>query len=343
MKKTAVIWPYKFENFYPGISPQNSWERRFQWITKALQKEGYDIIQHPKFLCDIPDSIEYKGDRECDLVIYNHADMSEIKGDVIQAKKTWFFKPTVPDENQCTLDELGYGPFSSPTYKRPDLESIPAADVKKFFNTQVKKWKRDNSCKWGNDKFKKEKTTDRNFYLVLGQVFNDSVVTRHSWSNYFDQLIQVLQELNSWSEDKIIVKLHPYTNGKIFPLPEGDFDFIKDATEKIHKISNDIKVISDFTSVHSLLPHAKCVMLANSGCGFEAMMYKKPVISWAHPEYHWVTYDLRRRSDVFNAIKTKNWFDKDLSDRFLYWYMREYCIYDEASAERRVKELLKNE
>ena len=41
--------------------------------------------------------------------------------------------------------------------------------------------------------------------------------------------------------------------------------------------------------------------------------------------------------------KTEDWHDPDLSAKFLYWYMVEYCIYDEDSAKRRIDDILRYE
>ena len=72
------------------------------------------------------------------------------------------------------------------------------------------------------------------------------------------------------------------------------------------------------------------------------MMYDKPIISFCFPEYHWVTYDLRKTCDIWSALDL-TWFDLAAQRKFLYWYMEKYCFYDYNTAERRVKELLEEE
>ena len=337
MNKTAVIWPYRYKSFNPGT--QNSWEKRMKWVAKALIQEGYDVLQHKDFICNVPGSKPYVGEKECDIVVYNHSDSSEIRGNIIKANKTWFFKPTIPDENQCTLDSLGYGPYSTPTYNKPNLDHITAKEVNHFYSTTVKRWKANNVTKWGKNHFKKTRVNSKGYFLVLGQVFNDTVVTRHEFGNYAEKLEQVVRELNAWTDDKIIVKLHPYTNG--IDYKEGkDFNYKKDMEKKLKAISPDIEVVSDFVSLYSYLPGAKCVVLSNSGSGLEALMYNVPIISFGMPEYHWVTYDLRKICDIQNAVKIENWYNKLEARKYLYWYMKEYCFYDQKSALKRVKDLI---
>ena len=114
-------------------------------------------------------------------------------------------------------------------------------------------------------------------------------------------------------------------------------------TKKYEDFSPMFKVYSDFSSIHSFLfAQPRCVFVGNSGAGFEIMMHDKPIISFNQPEYHWVTYDLRKTCDIYNAIKL-DWFDPDAQRKFLYWYMEKYCFYDEASTVRRVNDLLEEE
>ena len=84
------------------------------------------------------------------------------------------------------------------------------------------------------------------------------------------------------------------------------------------------------------------MLVGNSGAGFEAMMHDKPIISFCFPEYHWVTYDLRKICDLHAAIGL-DWFNKASQRRFLYWYMEKYCFYDYNSAKRRIDDLLEEE
>lgn len=338
--KTAVFWPFVYENHLGNASW--SWAIRFQWLAKALQEEGFSIVQHPKFLCDIDGAIEYKGEEKCDLVVYNHCDVTQIKGDVIKADRTWIFKPTVPDDFQTTLDELGYGSYSSITYKKPDFENVSEEEVKNFFDTRVKSWVENNTSKWGNDHFKQIDSLElsEGYYLVLGQCGGDSVVNHQDFGSYFVKLKKIIDYLIDLNDRHVVVKLHPYMNGKDY-IEGKDEDVITNFIDSYKPLKEKVTLFGDFSSIHSFLPNAYCVVVGNSGSGFEAMMHHKPVISFCYPEYHWVTYDLRKLCDIWRAVKVEDWFDREASDKFLYWYMDKYCFYDEQSARNRVKELLK--
>jgi len=343
MSKTALIWPFRYKDI--RVYPNNerwAWQTRLGWACEGLRSEGYTILQHPELLADLGETSEYENQSEVDVLIFNHCDSAErpVKECPVNFTHRWFFKPTVPDGFHTTLDTLGYGSYSSITYEKPSYEFVHRSLVNAFFETQVQEWINNLDSKWGSSLFLNKEISVQNFHLVIGQCGGDAVVTRQDIGNaYFQKLKSIIQELDANTDNLILVKLHPYTNG---PDPNQKPDIRTDLTNDYQAISPKIKVISDFTSVHSLLPHCRDVIVGNSGAGFEAMMHRKPIISFCYPEYHWVTYDLRKVCDIGNALETDKWFDEKASDQFLYWYMREYCFRDQESANRRVKQLLHN-
>ena len=331
MKPKAVIWPFRFNKF-----SGSSWEPRMQWVSKALQELGYEVQQHPRFNCDLPGTAPYDKSYDCDVAIYNHTVLSKIRGDVIRSKRTWIFKPTVPDKLHTTLDPLGYGAYSSIAYEKPPYESVSKKEVDKFFDTEVKEWAANNSSKWGKI-FKPSSIVENDYYLVLGQTLHDFTVEGMHFGAYVISLMAVIKELLRVSDGrKVVVKLHPYLDKKL-PKESELADLLE---ARIKKLSKDVVVYKGFLSAHSFFPKCKCAVVCNSGVGIEAMMHHKPIISWGYPEYHWVTYDLRHLCGLDRALDL-SWFDVEHSDKFLYWYLKKYCFWNYDSALRRVKELLK--
>jgi len=329
----AILWPYKYKNM------RKSWYLQMTWIVNALFKYGITVKKHKDFICQGLDFLplyNYKEDKSTDICIYNHADISHLTGDILLAKTNWFFKPTVPDEYHSTLDILGYGPYSSVTYNKPNFEVVDNNDVDIFFNTKVKKWIENKSTKWGGFFENKEQViTDKGYFLVLGQVGGDEVVTRHDFGSYFLKLEAIIKELLRISNKKIIVKLHPYTDG----INARNTKFSDGLKKRLKSFSNRVAVYTGKTNIHNFIKNCECVFLSNSDSGFEAMMHKKPIISFGFPAYHWVAYDLRHLSDLIRAIKL-DWFDLNKQNKFLYWYLEKYCFYNQQTAIRRVKELL---
>ena len=329
----AIIWGYKYWDL------RNGWYTQLGWLVKALQANGVEVCLHNKLVVkDLPVLPKWNGKDECDICIYNHTDVSHIIGNVIPVKRNWFFKPTVPDQFHTTLDELGYGPFSSITYKKPDFESIPDAEVEQFFATKVKNWIDTRETKWGHEFFKATDVTIpyKDYYLVLGQCSGDEVVTRHDFGNYVTKLEQVIKELARLDPSRdIVVKLHPYMDGE----HAKDTKYSVSIKKLLEAISPKVRLYMGKSNVHNFIKGARCVILANSGAGFEAMMHHKPIITWGFPEYHWTTYDLRHLASLIQAIKL-DWFDAKKQDQFLYWYMERYTFYNQETANNRVKELL---
>ena len=171
---------------------------------------------------------------------------------------------------------------------------------------------------------------------MLGQCDGDEVVTRHDFGSYVTKLEQVVRELARVDPERdIVVKLHPYMDGEF----AKDNVFSNSIKQKLSVISPKVRVYTGKSNIHNFIRNARCVLMANSGAGFEALMHHKPIIAWGFPEYHHVCYDLRHLASLMQAIKL-DWHDPKKSDQFLCWYMEKYCFYDLPSCERRVKELL---
>ena len=322
---TAIFWPYRFDSIW------GYWQKHFLRVSAALQSFGFTIYKHPKIKGEIPGSIPYRGERSCDVVIYNHADLSDIRGDVIDAKHTWFLKPTIPDNEYATLDPLGYAAYSSITYKMPAFDSLsPTQEFKKC----VEGWKKRRPDKWSSG-FRNTTPSESDYHLIIGQCDGDATVRRQDFGRYIEKLKAVVRELSRVSDRPIVVKMHPFMNG--FPVDRSTF--AQDVAFDLARISPLVHCYTGKLSVHGFLPKARDVLLANSGAGLEAMMYGKPIIAWGCPEYRWVCYDLRHLCDLWRATRL-DWFDAERQNRFLFWYFRHYCISDVKSAVHRIIALL---
>ena len=350
-KRTALVYPFRFGTF------ESDWAMLVSWLLVALHEKGFEILKHKdvKFW-NSPDERsarlekfdgdfdpEEDKDKKIDLVIYNHCDIHEInqQTDKIKSDYKWIFKPTPPTETHVTLDELGFGSYSSITYDKPDFEDIPQDVVDNFFESSVDMWINLKSSKWGENYFGIDSDLEEDdFYLILWQCGGDSVVNRQDFGSYFDKVEAIIRELDKVDDRPIVVKLHPYTNGQSSDVIHS-VDWVEHFTKKFTSINPDkIKIYSNFSSVHEFIPRARCVFVGNSGAGYEVMMHSKPMVSFCYPEYHWITYDLRKVCDISNAIKVEEWFNPDLSDRFLYWFSEKYCYYDLDTARKRVDDLL---
>ena len=324
----VIIWPYRFTSMGDG------WHDQMAWVCKALQARGCILYQHPKFGTKIQGSVHYEPGQEMDVAIYNHCLGRDIAGlaDKAKAKRVWYFKPTIPDENHTTLDELGYGAYMTCTYQEPEFRDIPMKDVDDFYAKSVSRWVSARATKWGN--WDATDVPDDDYYLVLGQIPTDTVVTTMSFGKYNQSLFSLVDELNRIVDRRIIVKLHPRLALKAE---------CKDATRvlkaSLAELGVRVSVEDRIVSVHSYFPKARCVLTCNSEAGIEAMFHDKPVIAWGYPQYHWVSYDLRHLCDLRTALDLQ-WYNRDDARRWVYWYLKRFTFWDLRSAQRRVDDLL---
>lgn len=297
-----------------------NWQNRFQYLVNGLLANGINTYKHPLFKCDLKNTLNYSDKAKFNITIYNHSD--ESFNYQFKAAHNWYFKPTIPTEDHVTLDPMGYGSYSTATYNRPPYLKFKINEAKDFINTKVKSWVSSGETKWG--KILQPYTIKESGYiLVLAQCEADYSVKRHDFGDYISRINAIVDELISCSDKNIIIKAHPHCRLSIF---------------------NDnprIKIIKGKYSTHNLIKNSECVVVANSGSGFEALFHDKPVICWSYPEYHWVSYDLRHLCDMKNALKL-DWYDSNSVKLFLYWYFEHYCFYDDESAARRIKYLLDN-
>lgn len=336
--KNVLFLPYKYDDM------KIDWSTPVSQMVLAFKKYGFRVLRDKDFKfighlnTEIYDLNEHGS--EIDICMYNHTDISSlIPENKINCRKNLFFKATVPDKGFMTLDELGYGPYSSITYNKPNFEIFTKDIVNDFYSTEVKKWIIQRSNKWRGD-FRplNVEIKENDYYLIIGQCYNDEVITRYDFGSYKVKVEQIIKEIDRIDKKrKIIVKLHPYINGVGEPMTGGFGESIK---KELENISRSVVVYTGNLSIHDFLPKARCVFVANSGAGIEAMMHNKPIISWGNPEYHWVTYKLIHLVDIARAIRTEEWFDMFKQQQFLYWYTKHYCFYDSDSCLRRVKEVI---
>jgi capsule polysaccharide export protein KpsC/LpsZ len=186
--------------------------------------------------------------------------------------------------------------------------------------------------KWGA--WSQVNVSDQDYYLVLTQIPSDTVVSTMHFGKYYQELLSLVDELNSVGDRRIIVKFHPRVFDKKEALPET-----QKVLAALHSLGVKVSIEKRKVSVHSYFPNARCVFACNSEAGIEAMFHGKPVITWGYPQYHWVTYDLRHLNQLEEALKL-DWFDEQAAKRWVYWYLKKFTFWDKKSAQRRVDDLL---
>ena len=333
----ALLWNHRFTKI--SITPE--WNEPYHWMTKALRGEGWEVLRHPDLRLGF-NAAPSDDLTAADLVIYSHTTARHVRGfDGPQ----WFVKSTGPTRYHTTLDPLGYGPYSSITYEKPPFMSVSDDAVRQVFEEDRCRWVSEGESKWGEGLFSPFTLPfDGDYILVLAQTLGDDTVTGMWFGDYLSSLMSVVRALTLTSTLPIVVKIHPWTDSfagftKGQPIPSASDKVTRQVSQALSDISPSVYCISGMASVHSVIPGAKAVVCCNSGAGLEALLHKKPVITWGYPEYHWVTYDLRHLCDLERALNL-DWFDEEAVGKFATWYVKDYCFSDYPSAVRRVRLLL---
>jgi len=328
----VLFWPYRFADM------KVSWADQMIWIANAFKSHGYEILRKDDFICEGMEANVYVPERDrndIDYIVYNHTDTSMLVGNIVPAKHTLFMKPSVPTPLHTSLDTMGYGPYSAITYEKPDFEFIPDNIIQDYFDTKVTGWINNKVTKWNAHVSIDIELNVSDYYLVLGQCGGDSVVNQYDFGNYWTKLEAVIKELIRVDNRDVVVKLHPYTDG----MDAKDHKFSENLINNYSAIDERVHVYNGKSNIHSFIPNARCVFLANSGAGLEVMMHHKPMVTWGYPEYHWVTYDLRHLADIKRTLSL-DWFDRNKQDKFLHWYTEKYCYCDRESCANRVADIL---
>lgn len=125
----------------------------------------------------------------------------------------------------------------------------------------------------------------------------------------------VVEELCLWAEKKsikIVFKPHPVNLA---------------AMEVYKKIVTKTTHFWSSASVHDLISNARAVYLINSGVGFEALLHKKPVVTFGKVEYDCVTIkgEINNLDSVWSDVQEWN-FDKkgQKYKSFVTWYVRDF-------------------
>ena len=332
----ALIWNHRYDTTrgFP------EWDKPLCWTIGALQARGWEVQRHPGFTCSTPLEVNNKMS-DADLMIFTHTTVNHVRG---YDGPKWFIKSTSPDQFHASLDPLGYGPFSSVSYSRPPFDAVQESDVSRYFEEKVPEWTESRTSKWGDGIFRSGGPGGQDYVLVLAQTFKDETVDGMWFGNYWSALVQVVNVL-AQVEQRVVVKLHPWTDGTGGfdcvgkPKPPETTDYSERCKAALEELSPHVEVHTGMSSVHDFIRDSRCVVLCNSSSGLDALLHRKPIISWGFPEYHWVTYDMRHLCELPQALDLK-WFSEDEAAKFIYWYTEHYCIFDEASADRRVEELL---
>jgi hypothetical protein len=275
-------------------------------------------------------SLEMMGHTEGDnpdLHIYNHT-CRDLEPDM--PENSLIFKPTAPTSQHFQIDRNGYANSSDMAFIDPTVIS----DWRNYDNSEINEIKSlilRRANKWDqsiliNGWDEVDDITDDHI-LVIGQMPGDETVDGFGWPGHIQRIDRILDKLEG---ENVVLKLHP----KYKPKTLDEKKLMKKWKEM------DIQILRGFTAIHSVLPKTRVAILDNSTAGIECMMHEVPMITYGHPDYHWVTKDMRSPVQLRGFINDLSWYDKELTRKFLCYYIFEYLCSDIDTTMNRLQELL---
>ena len=263
---------------------------------------------------------------EADLNFYNHISHWPRAKDVI------IIKPTAPTSKHFALDSWGYANDSKIAYIEPDWMNPfdyqmnynkDKEYIQELISKKSNKWDESILLKWRKPKIK----IPEEHILIIGQQPHDETVNGFGFGDHWKKLSQIV---NAIEDGPIVVKLHP--------AMDRDIQMRAKEIEKWKK--KDITVITDYVSIHDVLPCARVAVLENSTAGIECMMHNVPIISYGYPEYHWVTEKIQTLPHLNSAIRDTSWYNQKENEMFIHWYINRYLCNDVETTKLRIQNIL---
>ncbi len=265
-------------------------------------------------------------DVEPDLHFYNHISIWPREQNKI------IVKPTAPTNQHFALDTWGYANDSKMAYVEPEwMDPFSYSEnlskdreyIKELIERRANKWDESILLKWRKPKV----SIPDDHTLVIGQQPHDETVNGFGFGDHWKKLSQIVAGLK---DGPIVVKLHPAL----------DRDIQMRAKEIEKWKERDIHVITDYISIHDVLPRTRVAILENSTAGIECMMHGVPIISYGYPEYHWVTLKAQTIPMINSAVRDLSWHSKKDTEMFIHWYINRYLCKDVESVKRRIQDIL---
>ena len=300
-----------------------------------VHKYRYDNFH--KFEDIIKQSLDYLGYSDSDISnvkhipavnVYNHCHISEVSNPNRPiVGHSLIFKPTAPTSKHFAIDTLGYANASTLAYEKPDInpdiEQMDWASIVELRNTKPNKWDDSILLKWHQARV----NIPEDHILIIGQQPHDETVNGFGFGDHWKKLTQIVDGLK---DGPIVIKLHPAMDREI-----------QMRAKQIEKwISQGITVITDYVSIHTVLPRTRVAIVENSTAGIECLMHEVPVISYGWPEYHWATLKAQTIPQINSATTDLDWYQPVYAKQFIEWYINHYLCTDINSTVRRLKEIL---
>jgi len=179
-------------------------------------------------------------------------------------KARYYMQELLPD--LFTIDEQGWGAASRAFGRLDFLDHDPDARLDEFLS-RVRK-SRTTKAPQG----KADRATLPNFEILVPlQVPGDDALTHHADVG-LEEFVETLVKFAERAKVSVLFRKHPYDETDFYNRMKDEF-------------SSEHVIFDSRGHIHDVLQLASAVAVINSGVGFEAMIYDKPILSFGRAVY----------------------------------------------------------
>ena len=157
------------------------------------------------------------------------------------------------------------------------------------------------------------------FVFFPCQIPHDETIKYHS-DVTVEYALQATCHVTHKLNTSLIVKGHPVNPGSMAGL-------------KQIALSYDHVIWVDDVSIHDIIPHARAVVVVNSGTGMETLLHKRPVVTFGRCEYDCVS-NRATTDNIVDILRDPKFDEKAVRAFFESWYEWTYDTRSSKSFER---------
>ena len=214
-------------------------------------------------------------------------------------------------------DRSGYSGWAEIAQRRPSLEGLDRQVLLDQFYAQQQRYQAERRSKYAQpaQAYSTWKRPGRPFVFLPTQLPHDKVM---HWADVamVDLIAAAVRQVPA-AGFALIIKRHPMCQDPAI-------------SRQLEKAAAQPHVQLVDANIHDLLAECAAVLTVNSGVGFEALLYEKPVFAFGHSDYHWATRRMRTLEalDQLPDVLRRPHHEQTAFDprMFVAYFLRHYLI-----------------
>lgn len=314
MRKVAILFPRLDVAFKEGHVPvqrgpipqiRMHWQNMGNMLLNHHRVKGDDVRFIEKPLWQF--TPEFAASLDADIVYIPHKSVDTFP---VPNKEVRYYMQTVFPW-QFYIDPKGFAGGASRYPFDPDLVGG------NFYDLMASR------ARMGESKFeqpaKKNISLPSDFVLYLCQIPHDETIKYHS-DVTVEQALEATCKATEALNIPLYVKGHPIN-------PTSMINLMSIATKYRHT-----RWIED-VNIHDIIPHARAVVVVNSGTGMETLLHKRPIVTFGRCEYDCVS-NKATTDNIVDILRDPKFDEKAVRAFFASWYEWTYDSRSSKSFER---------